>query len=138
MTGQRSPGRNNGSFGMNGMSGMSGMNGMGRNGRLSSRGIGVQQAVRPVIQISLDTPSSLEPTTISEMTRTHLTTNQSVSSLQGVQVNLDTTGVATVRGVAANNRERILAAAMLSMEPGVREVRNEITLPPTPSLPAGR
>lgn len=124
-------------MGMNGMSGMNGMNNnMGRNGRLSSRGIGVQQAVRPVIQLSLDAMPNIEPTVIAQAATTNLATNKLMPNLQGVQVNMDASGIATVRGTAANSREATMAAAMLSLEPGVRSVKNEITVTPASSTPA--
>jgi len=138
MTNQRSPGRN-GMSGMNGMNGMAGMNGMGRNNRISPRGIGVQQAIRPVIQIALDLPTSLQTTAVAQAANASFAQNQLLSnSMQGVQVNVDSSGVATVRGNATSNRDRTMAAALLSLEPGVRAVKNEIAVPPIASTPSNR
>ena len=137
------------------MTGQTGMNGLGRNNRpgLGSRGIGVQQAIRPVIQIAMDTTPVLTPTTVAQAANVTFSQNQVLSrNLQGVQVDVGPAGVATVRGTATTERERTMAAALLSLEPGVRAVQNEIvvnpatppavsaTLPPpaTPIVPPNR
>lgn len=146
MTGQRSPGRTGG-FGMSGMTGIPGMNSfnnMGRNNRLgATRGVGVQQAIRPVIQFVMDVPPpALAPTAVAQSINVSLAQNERIApSLQGVQVNVGPAGIATVRGTATTEHQRTLAAAMLSLEPGVRTVRNEIVVNPavvptaTPTLP---
>jgi len=125
---------------MLGMNGMTGMGGMGRNAMNRSRGgIGVQQSVRPVIQISNELVPAWTPPVISQLATTSLLNNQFLAAgMQQMQVNVDTNGFATVRGTANTNRERTMAAAMLSLEPGVRGVRNEIVIPAQPSLPASR
>jgi hypothetical protein len=137
MTGNRSPGRNSGGFGMNGMAGMNG--GMGRNGMSRGGGIGVQQAVRPVIQIGFDDmPQALQPPVVAQSISTSFAQNTVMPQLAQMKVNIDANGFATVQGTAKTNRERIMAAALLSLEPGVRGVRNEVSVPPIASLPASR
>ena len=55
--------------GMTGMGGMNNFNNMGRNNRMGmggSRGIGVQQAIRPVIQIAMEAPANLAPPIVAQ------------------------------------------------------------------------
>ena len=146
MTGQRSPGRAGG-FGMSGMTGIPGMNSFsntGRNNRMgATRGVGVQQAIRPVIHFAMDVPPpALAPTAVAQSINVSFAQNQQIApSLQGVQINVGPAGVATVRGTATTEHQRTLAGAMLSLEPGVRTVRNEIVVTPAtvptaiPTLP---
>src|SRR5262249_13531146 len=74
--GRRTQGRNNNMLGMGGMNGLNGMNNMGRNNRFSNRGIGAQQAVRPVIQVELDPPDSLQAANIAQTATTTFSANQ--------------------------------------------------------------
>jgi len=136
MTGSRSPGRTGNAFGMNGMNGM---NGGGRGNRLGNHLIGVQQSVRPVVQVSFDDfPTMLQPPAVAQTANTSFAQNQVLPGFQQMKVNVDVNGVATVSGTAKTDHERALAAAMLSLDPGVRAVQNQITVPAQASLPASR
>jgi len=138
LTGSRSPGRT-GALGMNGMNGMSGMNAGGRGGRLGSHLIGVQQSVRPVVQVSFDEfPPVINSPAVAQMAATSFAQNQVLPGFQQMKVNVDVNGVATVSGAAKTDHERALAAAMLSLDPGVRAVQNQIPVPAQASLPASR
>jgi hypothetical protein len=53
--------------------------------------------------------------------------------LRGGNVRVDSSGVAVVQGIASSDRQRKLAAFMASLEPGVREVKNEVKLAPAPT-----
>jgi hypothetical protein len=84
----------------------------------------------------------LAPTAVAQSLNVSFAQNQRIApSLQGVQVEVGPAGIATVRGAAATEHQRTLAAAMLSLEPGVRAVRNEIVVNPatvptvTPTVP---
>jgi hypothetical protein len=139
MGGQRSPGRSSMMGNMGGlssmMSGMNGMNGMGR-GALGNRGVGVQQSVRPVIRVNMAPPPSLAPIVVAQALNSAISQAPSLSGVRQLNVNVDASGVATIQGSAATPHDRTLAAAMLSLQPGVRSVKNEIALPPIASPPA--
>lgn len=49
------------------------------------------------------------------------------SGTPGVSISFES-GVATLRGQVASDSDRTLAATLLSLEPGVREVRNELSV----------
>jgi hypothetical protein len=152
MTGSRTTGRNTGLAGMSQFAGMNSMNrnsmnrggrnnagmGMGMNAQIVGRGVGAQQYVRPVIQFAMDVPPTLTPPAVAQSITQTFATNEAIGGLQQMQVNVEANGVATVRGTAQNERQRVIAAALLSLEPGVRAVRNEVVVPALPSLQNSR
>ena len=110
------------------------MNGMNR-GALGNRGVGIQQSVRPVIRVNMPPPPSLAPIIVAQSLNSALAQAPSLSGVRQLNVNVDAGGVATIRGSAVTSHDRTLAAAMLSLQPGVRSVQNEIALPPIASPP---
>lgn len=91
-------------------------------------GQGRTQRLRPVVQIAFPTISSphndFSPTPTIALTR-------AMQGLDNVNISL-ADGVAIIEGTARTAHEAQLAAALLSLEPGVRSVRNNLTVEPAP------
>jgi len=124
---------------MYGMTGGNGPVGSNIRNNRNNRSVGVQQSIHPVIVISLeDLPITMQAPAITQSAAASFAQNQVMPTLQQAQVNVDGTGLATLRGTARNDHERALAAAMLSLEPGVRGVRNEMAVTPPGSSTGNR
>jgi hypothetical protein len=121
--------------GLGQLGGMNGMGGGGRSGMANRRGIGVQQLIRPQIVVSMDRAPALTPPLIAQVASNTFTQAQNFSGFQGVNVNVNEAGVATLSGTAVTARDRTIAHAMLAMQPGVRSVQNQMTVSPPANLP---
>lgn len=99
-------------------------------GAVAGQGLTDSQQVRVRPRIAFDVPA--RPTIAVagrvESQLTALSTRQ--PELRGVAVGLDLDGVVTLRGNVPNESARRVAAALVRLEPGVRSVRNELTVGP--------
>lgn len=97
-------------------------NGMNRQGQNDSR-----RSIRPQQKVSFDVPKiSYEELNTTLNSRFDRVTRQ--PALRGVTVDLDADGVVVLRGEVATPSQKQLAANMVRLEPGVKKVRNELTL----------
>jgi osmotically-inducible protein OsmY len=86
-----------------------------------------RRSIRPQQKVAFEVPeSSREDLHTTLNTRFERVTRQ--PALRGVSVELDAEGVVVLRGEVATPAQRQLAANMVRLEPGVRKVRNELTL----------
>ncbi|WP_437203275.1 BON domain-containing protein [Planctomicrobium sp. SH664] len=125
-TGNR--GRNNGLNSL--MSALSGADSM--NGNFNQNGLQNQntQRIKPQLQLGFSPP---------EVSAVHLnTTLQSrmasiptySTRLPGVNFAADDSGTVTLTGTVSNDNDRRLAETLIRMEPGVRDVKNELKVRP--------
>lgn len=105
----------------------------GRNNRGGSRGDNAaseienpEQPMRVVLKVAFPTPTP-SPAQLTNNVRTsvrHVLASQGIASPQ-ITMEGD---VVVIRGVAADENQRLVLEKVVSLEPGVREVRNEMTI----------
>lgn len=101
-------------------------NGMNQQGQDDSR-----RAIRPQQKVAFEVPKiPYEELHTTLNNRFDRVTRQ--PALRGVSVDLDADGVVVLRGEVATPSQRQLAANMVRLEPGVKKVRNELTLAEPP------
>src|SRR5690606_34402977 len=118
-------------FGLN--QALQGLRGFGNNFGTGNNRSGGQQnnerlQLRPTLRVGFEAPSV--PPTVATERVTVLMTNiaERRPQLTGVTVLGDDSGRVVLRGSVANDDARRLAAALVRLEPGVRQVVNEITV----------
>ena len=137
------------SFGSS-MFGMSGMGGMGRGGMggmfgQNNNSNGQQQGNREIrtrMVIGFEIPEHLAKSTMSvnqensvAMARMHRVLDRAVPEKSGsVQVTLDGS-TAVLQGSVQNDHQKKLVEMLLKMEPGIADVKNELTVDPDGSKP---
>lgn len=90
-----------------------------------------RRAIRPQQKIAFEVPErTTEEISATMSARFDQVTQQ--PALRGVTIELEDAGVVVLRGEVATASQRLLAANMMRLEPGVKKVRNELTL----ALPA--
>ncbi|MBM3971830.1 MAG: BON domain-containing protein [Planctomycetes bacterium] len=93
-----------------------------------------RRAIRPQQRVAFDVPKiSYEDLNTTLNSRFDRVTRQ--PALRGVTVDLDADGVVVLRGEVATPSQKQLAANMVRLEPGVKKVRNELTLAEPPAKP---
>lgn len=108
-------------------------NGNNNNGNNNFGGGGNQQAqqrrVRPQLKVAFPTPA-IQTATVATTLQQRLSTHETLTagSLKNVNLTMEEGGVVTLRGEVASQDARSLAAAMVRLEPGVRQVVNELTV----------
>lgn len=86
-----------------------------------------RRSIRPQQKVSFDVPKiPYEELNTTLNSRFERVTRQ--PALRGVTVNLDADGVVVLRGEVATQSQKQLAANMVRLEPGVKKVRNDLTL----------
>ncbi len=97
-------------------------NGMNQQGQQDSR-----RSIRPQQKVAFEVPRlSNEELNATLNGRFERVTRQ--PALRGVTVELEAEGVVVLRGEVATPSQRQLAANMVRLEPGVKNIRNELTL----------
>lgn len=97
-------------------------NGMNQQGQEDSR-----RSIRPQQKVSFDVPKiPYEELNTTLNSRFERVTRQ--PALRNVTVDLDADGVVVLRGEVTTPSQKQLAANMVRLEPGVKKVRNELTL----------
>lgn len=86
-----------------------------------------RRAIRPQQKVMFETPE-YSPTELKTTLDSRFERLTRQSALRGVTVELDAEGVVVLRGSVATAAQRQLAANMVRLEPGVKKVRNELTL----------
>lgn len=86
-----------------------------------------RRSIRPQQKVSFDVPKiPYEELNTTLNSRFERVTRQ--PALRGVTVDLDADGVVVLRGEVATPSQKQLAANMVRLEPGVKKVRNELTI----------
>tara|TARA_B100001105_G_C21972336_1_gene265467 strand:+ start:25 stop:423 length:399 start_codon:yes stop_codon:yes gene_type:complete len=132
------------------MFGMSGMGGMGRGGMggmfgQNNNSNGQQQGNREIrtrLVIGFEIPEHLAKSTMSvnqensvAMARMHRVLDRAVPEKSGsVQVTLDGS-TAVLQGAVQSDHQKKLVEMLLKMEPGIADVKNELTVDPDGSKP---
>ena len=135
---------NLGSFGLGlGMGGNRGMNSMFGGGMNSNRGMmgntrGTQGTsgttqIRTQIGLGFTVPKP-SATEVSARLTNRLPRIPGLESVSGLDVKMDGQTV-VLRGVVATERERDLVARLVLLEPGISDVRNELTVSPSSAEP---
>ncbi|HTI50917.1 MAG TPA: BON domain-containing protein, partial [Planctomycetaceae bacterium] len=89
------------------------------------------RSVRPQLKIAFDAPSPKAATTVGRIT-TRFDKLSTRSVFSGVKFDADG-GTVVLRGQVSSEEDRKLAGILVSMEPGVRSVKNELMVtPPAP------
>lgn len=97
----------------------------------SRNGYNSTRSIRPQLKIAFDVPRQRSETNVSRISARFdkLSTR---SALRGVTFDADG-GTVVLRGQVSSEENRKLAGILVSMEPGVRAVKNELTVtPPAP------
>jgi hypothetical protein len=113
-----------------GGAGGSGM-GTGGMGRTTAMSVGPRYTQGIGWQANLPTPARIQ----TELQSLVVNSPRLVNA-RGIQVVMDGSTV-VLRGTAADEHDRALAAAMIGMTPGVYGVRNELKVAPPTAIPAG-
>jgi hypothetical protein len=110
-----------------GQNGLNDPNGFNQQGMNNQNAQDSRRAIRPQQKVAFEipeySPAELKTTLESRFERV---TRQ--PALRGVTVDLDADGVVVLRGSVATAAQRQLAANMVRLEPGVKKIRNELTL----------
>jgi hypothetical protein len=126
-----------GRTGMGGIGGMGGMRGMGGLGGLGAFGASPFGAggaaaqppsIRTRLRADIQTPA-LAPLVTDARAERHINNVPLERRVNGFAVSI-TNGVATIVGQAPNERERRMAELVLRLEPGVRQINNQIIVAP--------
>ncbi len=94
----------------------------------SQAGANQRRAIRPQQKVAFDVPRRSE-TEIRSTLQTRFDGLSEQPALRGVTIHLDTDGVATLSGSVETASAKQLAANFVRLEPGVRKVVNELTVP---------
>ena len=105
----------------------------GRPGQGGARSGRSQVQLRTTIRVGFDRSPSA-PTGLSSKLQTRLAQSSGIQFLSSVEVALDG-GAATLRGVVATEHDRVLAGQLARLEPGIWNVKNELSL--AESMPPG-
>lgn len=97
-------------------------NGMNQQGQDDSR-----RSIRPQQKVAFEIPERSN-TEIKEILGTRFERVTRQPALRGVTVDLDAEGVVVLRGEVSTPSQKQLAANMVRLEPGVKKVRNELTI----------
>lgn len=113
----------NRAFGNRGMT----RNGNQRGGR-SGQGSESEIVVRPRYRVAFSHPEPAARSVQSSLQAQFERTSSRASGLQGVEIRVGSEGVAVLQGTVDSEADRRLAAMIARMEPGIRSVRNELTV----------
>lgn len=94
---------------------------------------GTERRIRPRYRVAFEY-DSLTTATVAERSRQQVRTFQTAFDLpDSITVELDAEGTAVLRGEAVSAAMSRLIAQVVRMEPGIRDVRNELVVPEGPS-----
>jgi hypothetical protein len=99
-------------------------NGMNRQGQNNNQ----RRAVRPQQKIAFEVPRRTE-TEVRTTLQTRFDGLTQNAAMRGVTFDMDSDGIVTLRGEVETTSARQLAANLVRLEPGVRKVVNELTVP---------
>ncbi len=97
------------------------------NGNQSRSNTNQRRAVRPQQRVAFEIPQRTE-TEIRTTLQTQFTALSQHPTLSGVDCTMDSDGVVILSGTVDSASARLLAANVVRLEPGVRRVRNELTV----------
>ena len=100
----------------------------GLNNQQGQSGTNQRRAVRPQQKVAFEIPQRTD-TEIRSTLQTRFDTLAQNPTLRGVSFAMDDDGVVTLRGSVESSSAKLLAANVVRLEPGVREVVNELTVP---------
>lgn len=90
----------------------------------------VQQRMRPTLQLGF-APAAIDSTALQSTLQTNLASIPQLGDrAQNVRSVADSTGVVTLTGTVANEDDRRMMELVMRLEPGVREIRNELKVAP--------
>ncbi|TVP96927.1 MAG: BON domain-containing protein [Planctomycetaceae bacterium] len=125
MAAMRGMGAMGGMRGAGGMGGFGGMNPFGAN-PFGANNAAAQPKVRLRLQGQVEVPAQQRQAALAR-NQQQLRNSQIRRLVNGFDVSLDQ-GVATINGVAATAKDKRMAELMLKLEPGVRQVDNQIVV----------
>jgi hypothetical protein len=99
------------------------------------RSLGLSMAGEPGAGAATDVKDSFQPSPAVSTRITRLAQAGGVQTSSGVQVSV-LGNTATIRGAVATSYDRSLVGSLVSLEPGVWHVDNQVTVVPTPGLAA--
>jgi len=89
-----------------------------------------KQLLRPQVQLGFESPLAMTPPVPGNM-QTRIAELPAVGSrAAGVRMQLDSAGVLTLTGTVTSEDDRRMMEILTRMEPGVRDVRNELQISP--------
>ncbi len=97
------------------------------NGNQNRSNTNQRRAVRPQQKVAFEIPQRTE-TEIRTTLQTQFTALSQHPTLSGVDCTMDSDGVAILSGTVDSASARLLAANVVRLEPGVRRVKNELTV----------
>ncbi len=123
-----------GGLGGRGLGGIGGLGGLGARGMQTQQGRNGANAntkVRAVVTLGFDRPEvpASGPDSTVAKAQTHLANTVLPDRLKNVQIAMEGR-TAVLRGQAANESEKKLVERLLSLEPGIDTIKNEITVSP--------
>lgn len=124
------PGGFGGQNGRGGFGGNNQFNQFGNNGRGGGNNIANTQPIQPQLKANF-TFSTPAQTVVTGKIDTRFSKLSDRVSVKGVQLS-SSEGVVTIRGTVASDDDRRVAEQLVRLEPGVKSVKNEITVTPKP------
>jgi hypothetical protein len=107
--------------------GLGGFSGIGQQNLNMNQTTG-SNVVRTTLRLGFD-PHRVESSAVSERLATRLPRIPGLETVSGVDVKMDGK-TAVIRGVVATQRQRSLISRLALLEPGISDVRNELTVDP--------
>ena len=128
--GRTGGGLNTGGFNTGGFNQFGNLNRMNNmfGGRTGQRGP-TRMNLRTSVQLGSTAPPAQAPTVIGERVQTQIARISRIQEMGSVTVELEGR-TAVLRGQVATEQDRALVGRMLLLEPGISDVRNELTFAP--------
>lgn len=119
--------------GFQGMQGFQNAGGRNANNRFGGQGAAEKLSIRPAMRIGFETPPTVSVISTPGFAARFSSIVERRPELRGVNIGSDESGRVVLRGTVASESARNLAAALVRLEPGVRDVVNELTIANTPT-----
>ncbi|TVS09222.1 MAG: BON domain-containing protein [Planctomycetaceae bacterium] len=126
------PGFNVGGFNARGFNQFGNMGQMGQFGRafggaMNTRGARTRETLRTSVELGFQAPVAPTPTAVSSRVQNRIARIPRIQEMGSVNVQMEGQ-TAVLQGQVASAQDRDLVARMLLLEPGISDVRNELTL----------
>lgn len=125
-------GFNTGAFNARGFNQFGGIGQMGQLGQMFGRNMNVRGArtremLRTSVELGFQPPVAPTPAAVSSRVQNRIDRNQRIQEMGSVSIQMEGQ-TAVLQGQVASAQDRDLVARMLLLEPGISDVRNELTL----------
>jgi anaerobic glycerol-3-phosphate dehydrogenase len=120
--------------GFNQFGGVGGLGNFGQMGRMfggamNTRNARTRQNLRTSVELGFNAPPAQPPTVVGARVQQRIARISRIQEMGSVTIEMDGQ-TAVLRGQVATEQDRDLVARMLLLEPGISDVRNELTFAP--------